>query len=98
MSIKRKNTIAASLMKQGKELDLEAMKRQVELLHGGAAQPATEKQDDAPPVEPPAPVRIVRLSVDAPEEVYLALKSKVLRDRSNIKEYVLSLLKKDLGF
>lgn len=81
MATKRKNTIVGSLTKKGKELDVSKMKQQVQELHG-----AKEEQE-----------RIVRLSVDAPEGVYLALKGKVLRDRTTIKKYVLELIKNDLG-
>jgi phosphopantothenate synthetase len=92
--MQRKNTIAESLKKQGKELDLDAMKKQIEALH----------QPEGPTIAVPKAVvamnaeRVVRLSVDTPENVYLALKSKVLRDKTNIKEYVLELIKRDLGF
>ena len=85
--MKRKNTIKNSLLKKGKELDLNEMKKQVQELHH------SEDKKDATPT-----VRKVRLSVDTPEEVYLSLKSKVLRDKTTIKKYVLALIKDDLGF
>jgi len=84
--MKRKNTITDSLKKKGKELNLDAMKEQVQALH-------TEAQSKKEETE-----RNVRMSVDAPESVYLALKGKVLRDRTTIKKYVLHLIEKDLGF
>lgn len=102
--MKRKNTLVGSLKKKGKELDLEEMKKKVQQLH--TEPKATKIKAEEPPkpvVKKPAkkkaPVkqRNVRLSVDAPENVYMELKMKVLRDRSNIKEYVLKLIKADLG-
>lgn len=93
--MQRKNTIAASLKKQGKELDLDVMKKQIEALHQ-PENPATTVSKTVSATTDAE--RIVRLSVDTPENVYLALKSRVLRDRSNIKEYVLELIKRDLGF
>ena len=92
--MQRKNTITASLKKQGKELDLDAMKKQIEALHQSGNPPSTATKVVA---EVDAE-RIVRLSVDTPEGVYLALKSRVLRDKTSIKEYVLRLIKHDLGF
>jgi len=80
--MKRKNTISSSLKKKGKELNLEQMKEQVQKLH----------TDDKEQEEE----RVVRLSVDAPEGVYLALKGKVLRERTTIKKYVLGLIKESL--
>lgn len=84
MAIKRKNTISDSLKKKGKELNLEEMKKKVQELH-------IEETPQEPKKEP-----IVRLSVDAPESVYLALKGKILRNRTTIKKHVLQLIKKDL--
>jgi hypothetical protein len=95
--MQRKNTIAASLKKQGKELDLDVMKKQIEALHQPETPAATTTSKAVVPV-PTDAERIVRLSVDTPENVYLALKSRVLRDKTNIKEYVLELIKRDLGF
>jgi len=108
--MKRKNTLAGSLKKKGKELDLDAMKKQVEELHAKKVEPAPKpipKTVIEPKAKPapkpkaakkkaPKKQRNVRLSVDAPENVYIELKMKVLRDRTNIKEYVLKLIKKDL--
>ncbi len=93
--MQRKNTIAASLKKQGKELDLDVMKKQIEALHQPESPAATVSKTVVATVDAE---RIVRLSVDTPENVYLALKSRVLRDKTNIKEYVLELIKRDLGF
>lgn len=105
--MKRKNTLVGSLKKKGKELDLEEMKKKVQELHTEPNPPkAPETKAEAPPKpvvkkpvkkKAPAKQRNVRLSVDAPENVYMELKMKVLRDRTNIKEYVLKLIKADLG-
>lgn len=84
--MKRKNTITDSLKKKGKELNLDAMKQQVQALH---TEEESKKEEKA---------RNVRMSVDAPENVYLALKGKVLRERTTIKKYVLNLIEQDLGF
>ena len=88
MAIKRKNTMSGSLNKKGKELDIDKLKEQVKNLH---AEPAKK---EAPPKEKE---RIIRLSIDAPENVYWEMKKRVLHERLTVKKYVLKLIRKDLG-
>ena len=89
MAIKRKNTMSGSLNKKGKELDIDKLKEQVKSLH-------TKTEQQNKPAEKDKG-RIVRLSIDAPEDVYWELKKKVLQDRLTVKKYVLKLIRKDLG-
>ena len=96
MATKRRNTMAGSLNKKGKELDLDKLKKQVKNLH------SPEKKAPPPPVAKPkkqekVEERIVRLSIDAPENVYWEMKKRVLHERVTLKKYVLKLIKKDLG-
>lgn len=96
MATKRRNTIAGSLNKKGKELDVDKLKEQVKNLH--SPEKKSPKKSNPKPVKPTkVEERIVRLSIDAPENVYWEMKKRVLHERMTLKKYVLKLIKKDLG-
>ena len=78
----RKNSITDSLKKKGKELNIDDMQKQVEQLHE---------------TQPPKKKKSVRISVDVPEDIYLKMKADTVQQRKTIREYVLQLVKRDLG-
>lgn len=83
MAKKRTKSIADS-MKAGedkRELDISAMEAQVKAIH--FKQQEKEKN--------------YRLSVDTPESVYTPMKVKIAHLKVSVREYIVSLIKKDLG-
>lgn len=83
MAKKRMKSIADSLdVKEDKrELDIKAMEAQVKAIH------AEKKKKE----------KTYRLSVDTPESVYTPMKVKVAQMKISVRDYVIGLVKKDLG-
>jgi hypothetical protein len=64
-----------------------------------AAKPKIETQKVvAAPTEEPTAEVITRLSIDVNKEMHKAMKMRVIETEQSIRDYVVGLIKKDLGF
>ena len=73
--------------------DPEVIKSKVEEIHGERPVPASP-----PPAEKvkPKEERLVRMTIDTPENVHKSLKIKAIEHGISIRKYVLRLIEKDL--
>ncbi len=80
---KRTKSIEDSLgnKEQKRELDLKSMEAQVKAIH--AEQQKKEKN--------------YRLSVDTPESVYTPMKVRLAQLKISVRDYIVDLIKRDLG-
>lgn len=88
--------------------DPEEIKERVEEIHADEVinEPKTTVEEPAPVKEPSKPKsrkvtkpikeRMVRMTIDTPEEMHLQLKIKSIQARTSMREYVLKLIEKDL--
>lgn len=56
----------------------------------------TSRSSKAKKASPPPKERMVRMTIDTPEEMHLRLKIKSIQARTSMRDYVLNLIEKDL--
>ncbi|MDB4415052.1 MAG: hypothetical protein P8M17_00985 [Saprospiraceae bacterium] len=85
--------------------DPEEVKTKVDEIHSGENKKAVEKTETiketkaTPKPKKAKPVekgRMVRMTIDTPEEMHLQLKIKSIQTRMSMRDYVLRLIEKDL--
>ncbi len=83
--------------------DLEVVKEKVEQIHQSAPKPAVEVKTKAPAIKSsPKPaktekkVKLVRMTIDTPEDMHKRLKIKSIERGISLRDYILKLIEKEL--
>ncbi|MEM1322156.1 MAG: hypothetical protein AAGG75_17985 [Bacteroidota bacterium] len=76
--------------------DPDQIKERVEEIHADEQPKAVAAPKPPPPPPPPEKVKLVRMTIDTPEEMHKKLKIKTIERGLSIRDYVLKLIEADL--